>query len=80
MNRTIDGKFSRYLNPAQIEFGWRNRLSAPFLPLAQLHTNGVSFTMTFGSNWDVNGLKNAFNIEVNRLDPQCSIEWLEVNS
>jgi hypothetical protein len=78
MNRTIDGKFSRCLNPAQIEDGWHNRFSAEIMPLAQLHTtNGESFTMTFSSSWDVNSLKHSLQIEVHRVDPQCSIIWSE---
>lgn len=78
MNRTIDGKFSRRLNSAQIEDGWHNRFSAEIMPLAQLYsTDGESFTLTFSSSWDVNSLKHSLQIEVHRVDPQCSVIWSE---
>lgn len=77
MNRTIDGKFSQHLAPAKIEYGWHNRFSAEIMPLAHLHTDGDSFTMTFSSSWDVNGLKHSLQIEVHRVDPRCTIVWSE---
>jgi hypothetical protein len=78
MNRTVDGKFSRRLDPAKIEDGWHNRYAHEIAPLAQLYTaDGESFTITYSSSWDVNSLKHSLQIEVHRLDPQCSITWSE---
>jgi hypothetical protein len=78
MNKTIDGKFSRHLDRARIEHGWHNRFSAEIMPLAQLYTpDGESFTMTYSPSWDVNGLKHSLQIEVHRIDSQCTIAWNE---
>ena len=78
MNRKVDGKFSRRLDPAKIGDGWHNRYAHEIAPLAQLYTaDGESFTITYSSSWDVKSLKHSLQIEVHRLDPQCSITWSE---
>ena len=77
MNRTIDGQFSKPLNPAKIVYGWHNRFAGEIAPLAQLHTDGDSFSITYSPSWDIESLKHSFQIEVHRIDQQCSITWVE---
>jgi hypothetical protein len=78
MNRKVDGKLSRRLDPTKIEDDWHNRFAHEIAPLAQLDTaEGESFTSACSSSWDVNSLKHSLQIEIHRLDPQCSITWSE---
>jgi len=74
--KQMEGSLSPRIDAQAILVGWSERYAAQGAPRAELETDGEVFRLLLSPNWDVASLRNAFEIEVHRINPDCKVSWL----
>lgn len=71
----ISGRIAPQISSAALLQSWENRYGHEIAPQANLQTDGSSFLITYSGSWNVESLKQSFEIEVHRVYPTATVTW-----